>query len=877
MARIIVGLLPVNDGDDMKLNIPRLLTLAAFLLSGVGVTAGPETCPEKGLFSDFTSPTATVAIHLSEHTRIGWPALGGPHDDWPRPWHIYGFLMEQLRADGTPFDVVTDADISGGKLVLAGGAPRYAILFSLANDCISDQAAKQIMNFVRAGGHAFVGSTSWTRNEGCKLRGVPGGTPIYEPTNVQVTAENSFSSDYAPANTIDTNCDNLWINRGDDLLPTWIQFQVPKARIISKVGVVQSNYERLNRGHTYRIRNYEVQVAPGPSCADADFRHVASNTLPDVSGHYQETTFPPATARCVRIVARHPSYETSADAQNWVGLSGFQAFQATGRPLINNTCVPKHLFALTAQMGLTFGTPIKIGNFHRTVKDDPLVSHLPYDDILRNWPLAVSYRDSTFDHAPHWAQNVAATTATVLAKTGDDVPILTVKNYGKGRFIYHSEFNPLAGYTMHTVASHVYGFYRAAIDEAHAARHLPNIRLGAWPYPNVAAFMTRHDHVSNRGFDTTFDPPGCSRAPSCTSNCCEDHSVAEIEHRHGVRGSYFLRTGPTSDPSSMAEALPLVAGSGPCPGGDTDCIPQITSNIAYMADNLGALFGSHTTDERTEPLDTAGDRPVGGSLDRLQKYLPLSEGHPVRPTIFVNPGALAILDETIQSLSDGGITSTGDIAYGAHPHFALRMGSAEYGNSARFSIIEIPATSYFGPVAGGPAFGGGVWSHQISSNPPECTNDGRPGFGQGVPCMQKAANLMYRLGGLINIYDHIGDPSAFFATYGKPTAVEFEQYITYAQSLPDVWTTNTLDIDSWWRRRDRVRVSHSYTTRPRQVAVTLSCATDTGPFSVDVTLPWAGPVDVKVNGVRTSSYVIGGSKIRIGAPAPSTVVITLRR
>src|SRR5207237_1605317 len=146
----------------------------------------------------------------------------------------------------------------------------------------------------------------------------------------------------------------------------------------------------------------------------------------------------------------------------------------------------------------------------------------------------------------------------------------------------------------------------------------------------------------------------------------------EIEHHYGVRGSYFLRTGPT-DPSIMAEALPMKAGSGPCPGGggndysSNDCFPQITSNIAYMANDLGALFGSHTTDERTEPLDTSsGNRPVGDSLDRLRSYLPLNKGQPVRPTIFVTPGALAILDETIQGLSDAGITTTGAIAYGPH-------------------------------------------------------------------------------------------------------------------------------------------------------------------------------------------------------------------
>ena len=75
------------------------------------------------------TPTATVAIHISETTTAQWGTLGGGHGAWD-PWHIYGFLMEQLRSDGTPFDVVTDAAIDADAL-MDGAFPRYAILFSL--------------------------------------------------------------------------------------------------------------------------------------------------------------------------------------------------------------------------------------------------------------------------------------------------------------------------------------------------------------------------------------------------------------------------------------------------------------------------------------------------------------------------------------------------------------------------------------------------------------------------------------------------------------------------------------------------------------------------------------------------------------------------
>ena len=170
-----------------------------------------------------------------------------------------------------------------------------------------------------------------------------------------------------------------------------------------------------------------------------------------------------------------------------------------------------------------------------------MVEHLPNDDILRNWALAVNYRDSTFVHVLTGPQNVTATTATVLAQNARLYSHLNCQKPRQiGRFIYHSEFNPLAGYTMHTVASHIYGFYRTAIDQAHAAPRPAYVRLGAWPYPYVAAFMTRHDHVSNRGFDTCFDDLDCA-APACMKGPGDDARVAEIENRHGVRGSYFLQ------------------------------------------------------------------------------------------------------------------------------------------------------------------------------------------------------------------------------------------------------------------------------------------------------------------------------------------------
>ena len=189
--------------------------------------------------------------------------------------------------------------------------------------------------------------------------------------------------------------------------------------------------------------------------------------------------------------------------------------------------------------------------------------------------------------------------------------------------------------------------------------------------------------------------------------------------------------------------------------------------MSYMS-SLGAEFGPHF---------------VGASyLDRLQAFL----GY--RPTIYVASGACGVRDSHKQALVNLGIVTKGDVAFGAHPHFALKLDSAsEYSDAARFPLVDIPATGYYGSSGG---FAGNIWAHSITSNPAACNNDGP---GPPRPCMEKAVDLQYELGGVINLYDHIGDLGL-----ANPTPTQFDDYIIYSQSLPDVYTTSALDIHEWW-------------------------------------------------------------------------------
>jgi ketosteroid isomerase-like protein len=125
-----------------------------------------------------------VAIHDSEFTRAleSMPAAnpGTPTDAgttgfewWPTNWHYFVMpeaLKEALRSDGTAFEVVSDADISAGRL-FNNGQPRYPIVISLASEAVSDDEIAQLTNYVAAGGTLLAGSSAFTRQTNGAARG----------------------------------------------------------------------------------------------------------------------------------------------------------------------------------------------------------------------------------------------------------------------------------------------------------------------------------------------------------------------------------------------------------------------------------------------------------------------------------------------------------------------------------------------------------------------------------------------------------------------------------------------------------------------------------------------------------------------------------
>jgi hypothetical protein len=68
-------------------------------------------------------------------------------------------------------EILSDADISAGRLLDTNGQPKYPIFISLAAEAIGNRQIAQLTNYVAAGGFLFVGSSAFTRNPDGTTRG----------------------------------------------------------------------------------------------------------------------------------------------------------------------------------------------------------------------------------------------------------------------------------------------------------------------------------------------------------------------------------------------------------------------------------------------------------------------------------------------------------------------------------------------------------------------------------------------------------------------------------------------------------------------------------------------------------------------------------
>src|SRR6185503_20248280 len=123
---------------------------------------------------------------------------------------------------------------------------------------------------------------------------------------------------------------------------------------------------------------------------------------------------------------------------------------------------------------------------------------------------------------------VQSSNATVIAM-GNVYPYITVKQYGKGWFIYHAGMQPLIAHTGFSPGMYSYLIIRKAIEWAFENRNLPVARLSPWPYQYDATFSVRHD------------------LENFTNLIANIAASAQAEFTNGASGEYYFCTGTVRD------------------------------------------------------------------------------------------------------------------------------------------------------------------------------------------------------------------------------------------------------------------------------------------------------------------------------------------
>ena len=218
--------------------------------------------------------------------------------------------------------------------------------------------------------------------------------------------------------------------------------------------------------------------------------------------------------------------------RDYVGAGGFLLVGSSSFTLRQDG-TSRGDFALASEMGLHVANSSLnnwyLNNQFTKTADHRLTSHIPSGTLAWYGPLNADeipwgVSPSHALHSNHYAWQVVANGATVIAN-GDAGPLLAVKSYGQGQFIYHGAFQPLIGHGGYDPGMYEYLIYRKAIEWAFESFSLPIFKVSPWPYQYNAAFVVRHDFENNQSSIRSIE------------------SSAQFEHSLGAKGDYYFSTG----------------------------------------------------------------------------------------------------------------------------------------------------------------------------------------------------------------------------------------------------------------------------------------------------------------------------------------------
>ena len=456
--------------------------------------------------------------------------------------------------------------------------------------------------------------------------------------------------------------------------------------------------------------------------------------------------------------------------------------------------------------------------------DHRLVSHIPSGVLT--WKMPWSADEITWGtsptHAywgPHPAWHVQAGDAQVLV-VNDSSPYLLVKNYGKGRFIYHAAFQPLIGHGGWAPGMYAYAIFRNAIQWAFEAQTTPTPRLSPWPYAYDAALNVRHD------FENYQDAINGIEAS------------AQYEHSVGAKGDYYFCTGTlrvdmgnsaTTIASLQRAVTHYNATIGPHNGGLRNPNNPALTNADYDYWHWGLDEALDVTPSGYASGKAYAQASLGNAFQDVEGWLAgLNNAKGLR--VWVSPYFNSTREDSYDILGQLGVVVAGEQKLTPFPHWTLSTGTS----GKRYPTLSLPASDWYV----GTTIAQSMEYHSSAS-------------------MHAAVDFYYNLGALINIYSHTVSTSG----------VE-QDYVAYSVAKPRVWVANATDVYSWWLKRSSAQIVPALATSGTQTVLTLSITGATDPqTAVEAWIPLQTSygLEVRRNGTPASAdtFRTNGQLVRV--------------
>jgi uncharacterized repeat protein (TIGR01451 family) len=509
-------------------------------------------------------------------------------------------------------------------------------------------------------------------------------------------------------------------------------------------------------------------------------------------------------------------------------------------------------FALADEMGLHMVNPDHDHNWYQNmwftrVLDHRLVSHIPSGTLTWRMPLhseeipwGVTGAHSI--HGNHSVWQVVASDAEVIAN-GSSGPLLTTKNHGQGRFIYHGAFNPLIGHGGNDSGMYAYVIYRNAIEWAFEFANLPIVKLSPWQYPYDAAFVIRHDFEN------------------WPSGIRSIEASAQAEHSVGAKGDYYFCTGtlrehmgdPTTTVASLQRAVSLYGATiGSHNGGLVNPVNPSLPTSAYDYWHWGPDEALDTNPPGYADGKAYAQASISMSFQDIEGWLAGFDNGRAGcgtagncPRIWVSPYFNSTREDSYDILDQLGSVTMSEQKISPFPHWTLSYETP----GRRYPHVTLPLSDWYIGTAIAQSMESG---HNIST-------------------VHALVDFYHDLGALVNIYGH-----------SSSTAGVQWEYVSYSAAKPRMWATNAVGIHDWWVLRSPVVVTPSYSKVGSAAIAGVSITGATDPdTAIEIVIPhWdsgaIGSLQVFLDGAladptdyRTTNY---GVKVKVGSTVSNVEV-----